>query len=247
MKQAGSDGTEQGYFQQRIAWSCSFPSCLLIQSLWSHRLDIMGATTSSRMPYLTSEELKVALNKFMSPTGREWGFDVFYCPIDLFEYIADITVLYKRQNPQGNPSDEVLNQAIILGNAVMTWKLPNGTSKPRTEMIEVWRQGILLYLVRLFRLSDEVFNTSGLLNGIFRQAEHIPPKTSWRFSMTWPLFQAGLSLRHEAGERKHWLRSELTTKFKILGCFHAKRAIGTLEHVWRTGDNHQHSFLTLLL
>lgn len=53
----------------------------------------MGTTTGQRMPVLSSAEVKSALNKFKSPRGREWGFDVFYCPIDLFECIADITML----------------------------------------------------------------------------------------------------------------------------------------------------------
>ena len=209
----------------------------------------MGATTSSRKPYLPPEEVKAALNKFKTPRGREWGFDVFDCPIDLFEYIADITVSSKLHTPPGRPSDETSNEAITLGHAVMTWESPNngGTSEPRNEMIEVWRRGILLYLIRLFRLSDEVFNTSHLMDDIFRRAEQIPPKTSWRFSMTWPLYQAGLSLRHEAIEQKRWLRRELATKFKMLGCYHSKRAIGALERVWRTGDNQMHSALTLTI
>lgn len=53
----------------------------------------MGTTTGRRMPVLSSAEVKAALNKFKSPHGRKWGFDVFYCPIDLFELIADITML----------------------------------------------------------------------------------------------------------------------------------------------------------
>lgn len=56
-------------------------------------MDIIGTTSGQRMPVLSSAEVKAALNKFKSPYGREWGFDVFYCPIDLFEYIADITML----------------------------------------------------------------------------------------------------------------------------------------------------------
>ncbi|OOQ87342.1 hypothetical protein PEBR_17920 [Penicillium brasilianum] len=78
VKRHGSDGTERGFFQQRLAW-----------------LDVMGATTSSRMPYLKPENVKASLNRFKTLSGRKWGFDVFDCPIDLFEYIADIAVLHK--------------------------------------------------------------------------------------------------------------------------------------------------------
>ncbi len=206
----------------------------------------MGATTTSRMPHLTSEEVKAALNKFETPTGREWGFDVFDCPIDLFEYIADITVLHKLPKAPEKLSDEALNKAIALGNAARIWMPPNGTSEQRLEMIEVWRQGILLYLTRLFHLSDEVFKTSYLLNDIFRRVKLIPSETSCRFSITWPLFQAGLCLRQEADEQKNWLRNEFVTKFKILGCYQLKLGIGVLEEVWRTGEvceDHLHDLL----
>ncbi|KUM61463.1 hypothetical protein ACN42_g5659 [Penicillium freii] len=75
VKRHGSDGTEQGFFQQRLAW-----------------LDIMGSTTSSRMIEKNPEHIKAALNKFKTPSGRGWGFDVFDCPIDLMSVLQ--TLLY---------------------------------------------------------------------------------------------------------------------------------------------------------
>ncbi|KAK4946068.1 hypothetical protein LTR10_014870 [Elasticomyces elasticus] len=101
----------------------------------------MGATTSSRMPHWSSEDVKATLNKFRTPTGREWGFDVFYCPIDLFEYIADITVLYKLQPDPRNLGQEAVQKAMILGNAVKSWDAFTDDSGPRRHMVEA---GLLL-------------------------------------------------------------------------------------------------------
>ncbi|KAJ5377364.1 uncharacterized protein N7496_004773 [Penicillium cataractarum] len=147
VKRHGSDGTERAFFQQRLAW-----------------LDIMGATTSSRMPHLKPEHVTAALNKFTTPSGRKWGFDVFDCPIDLFEYIADITVLHKLHSSSKIPSDEALRKAIVLGNAARTWNGSDILSDRRGDMVEIWRCGVLLYLVRSFQLSEETFAESEVFN-----------------------------------------------------------------------------------
>ncbi|KFY16725.1 hypothetical protein V492_01133 [Pseudogymnoascus sp. VKM F-4246] len=112
IKLRGSDGTERGFIEQRIAW-----------------LDVMGATTSSRMPHWSPEDLTATLNKFKSPSGeREWGFDVFYCPVDLFEYIANITILYKLE-------PDAIQKAVLLGNAIKRWVCVD-ESDPRRHMVE---------------------------------------------------------------------------------------------------------------
>ncbi|KFY34747.1 hypothetical protein V494_06501 [Pseudogymnoascus sp. VKM F-4513 (FW-928)] len=112
IKLRGSDGTERGFIEQRIAW-----------------LDVMGATTSSRMLHWSPEDLTATLNKFKSPSGeREWGFDVFYCPVDLFEYIANITVLYKLE-------PDAIQKAVLLGNAIKRWVCVD-ESDPRRHMVE---------------------------------------------------------------------------------------------------------------
>ena len=198
----------------------------------------MGATTSSRIPRLSSEQIKAALNRFDGSAGREWGFDVFDCPVDLFEYIADITIMYKFEGSAATTSDRTLEKAAKLGHTVRAWDVPHGTSEQRRELVEIWRHGTLLYLIHLFRRLDEVFDTAELLSSVFRRAERLSSETSRMFSLTWPLFQAGLSLRPEDCQRKQWLRDEFKTKFETLGCGNPKLAIGVLEEVWRTGNNY---------
>lgn len=206
----------------------------------------MGATTSSRMPHLKPEQIKAALNKFKSPSGRKWGFDVFDCPIDLFEYIADITVWHKLHISSQIESDDALRKAIVLGNAVRMWHGSDILSEQRRDMVEIWRRGILLYLVRSFQLSEETFHTSDLLEDVFRRAERLSSETNRKFSTSWPLFQAGLCLRQESYEWKQQLRKEFTSHFATLGCCNPKLAIDVLEQVWQTGDTQILDSQTLL-
>jgi hypothetical protein len=189
------------------------------------------------MPHWSSEDVKSTLNKFRTPSGRrEWGFDVFYCPIDLFEYIADIAVLYKLQPDSRRIPQDATQKAILLGNAVKRWDASTD-SGPRRHMVEVWRLGTLLYLIRLFQLPNDVFNTKNLNRSIFHHARAIPSKTSWSYSTSWPLFQAGLFLTREDSQTKTWLRNELYANFRTLGCLHQKLAVEALEHVWRSGKD----------
>lgn len=197
----------------------------------------MGATTSPRMPHWSPEDIKATLNQFRTPSGRrEWGFDVFFCPIDLFEYIADIAVLHKLQPDSRHICGDAIQKAILLGNAIKSWDASTD-SGPRRHMVEVWRLGILLYLIRLFRLPNDIFNTQNLTDGIFHHAQAIPSKTSWSYSTSWPLFQAGLLLPREYSQTKSWLRNELYINFRNLGCFHQKLAVEALEQVWRSGKD----------
>lgn len=197
----------------------------------------MGATTTSRPLYWAPKDIKATLNKFRTPTGREWGFDVFYCPIDLLEYIADITVLYKDQPEVQDVAPDATQKAIQLGNAVQRWDGGTHDPYPRSQILEVWRFGILLYLIRLFRLPNAIFNTTSLLESIFRYAPSIPIRTSWNVSITWPLFHAGLLLSRDDQEAKTWLRNEFLTNFRTLGCYNLKVAVEALEQVWQMGDN----------
>ncbi|PCG90209.1 Protein of unknown function DUF3468 [Penicillium occitanis (nom. inval.)] len=229
VKRHGSDGTDRGFFQQRLAW-----------------LDIMGATTSSRMPHLNPEHVQAALNKFNTSSGRKWGFDVFDCPIDLFEYITEITVLHKLHISSHIPSDEAVRKAIALGNAIRTWNGSGFLSNQRRDMVEIWRQGILLYLIRLFQLPDEISDTSDLLDNVFWRAERLSSEMNRRFSTSWPFFQAGLCLGQESRERKRWLRKEFTSQFRTLGCWNPKLAIDVLEEFWQTGNKQNLELRTLL-
>jgi hypothetical protein len=69
----------------------------------------------------------------------------------------------------------------------------------------------------------------------------LPPpagdQTSWASSISWPLFQAGLLLFTEDSPAKTWLRNELYTDFRTLGCRHQKLAVEALEQVWRSGKD----------
>lgn len=197
----------------------------------------MDATTSSRIPHWTPEDVKATLNKFRTPSGRrEWGFDVFYCPIDLFEYIADITFLFKLQPESREMHQDAIQKAILLGHAIKGWDASTDPG-PRHHVVEVWRLGTLLYLIRLFRLPNDIFNTINLNRSIFHHARAIPSKTSWSYSTSWPLFQAGLLLPREDSQTKIWLRNELYTNFRTLGCLHPKLAAEALEQVWWSGKD----------
>jgi hypothetical protein len=201
------------------------------------RLDVMDATTSLRMPYHSTTDIKAVLDRFRTPSGRrEWGFDVFYCPIDLFEYIADITVLYKLPAHSPASHQDAMQKSIHLGRAIQSWDSPS-ERRARHHMIEVWRAGTLLYLIRLFHLSDSVFNTPRLTSSIIDHARAIPSRTGWRHSISWPLFQAGLFLSHAESQSKNWLRNEMYTNFRTLGCLHQKLAIEALEQIWSSSSN----------
>jgi Fungal specific transcription factor domain len=202
----------------------------------SYRLDIIGATTSSRMPHFSLQEINIVLGKFKTPTGRRWGFDVFNCPVDLFEYLAAITLAYKFIPDTEEPCRSTLESVISIGKAIETWHCFGDISEPRYHVAQVWRSGILLYLIRLFRLPHEVFDTPKVLDNILTHAEAIPSMTSWRFSITWPLFQAGLSLPHGEHTKRNWLLKEVDASFRALGCSHDKRVIDTLERAWSANN-----------
>lgn len=194
----------------------------------------MDATTTLRMPSSNVEDIKRILNKFTTPSGeRVWGLDVFPCPIELFEHLADAVFLYGLRAADQETVDYLIHQAIAIGNSVQDWAA-TANSDHRRHLNEVWRSGILLYLVRLFRLPDSIFDTTTLRDRIFRHARLIPVNTNLSYSTTWPLFQAGLLLPREDSNTKIWLRNELHNNFSTLGCFHQKLAVDALEQAWQT-------------
>jgi hypothetical protein len=205
-----------------------------------NRLDIIGATTTSRMPNFNPEDIKAVLSKFKTPTGRRWGFDVFNCPIDLFEYLAAITLAYKLESDPEKPRRSTLDSVISIGKAVQAWQWLGDMSEPRSHMVQVWRSGILLYLVRLFRLPDDLFDTPRVLDDALIHAEAIPSMTNWRFSITWPLFQAGLALPHGEHVKQSWLLKELDASFRTLGCSHDRHVKDELERTWSANIAHCH-------
>src|SRR6201996_9641590 len=133
----------------------------------------MDATTNARMPHFSVEDIKRILNKFKTPSGAKvWVLDVFSCPIDLFEHLANVVVLYESQPKYQEVSRNAARRATNIGNMVKDWDAP-GDSEYRRHMNEVWRIGILLYLVRLFRLVDDIFDTTTLSDSIFHHTRSI--------------------------------------------------------------------------
>lgn len=186
------------------------------------------------------EDINVVLNKYKTLTGRRWGFDVFNCPIDLFEYLAAINMAYKLERNSEKPSKSTLNKIITIGHAVKAWQWLGDTSDPQYHLAQVWRSGILLYLIRLFSLPHNIFNTKKALNDALHHAEAIPDMTSGKLSIIWPLFQAGLSLPHGEHAKKSWLIKEVNANFRTLGCSHDRRVIDELEQAWSAHHVHCH-------
>lgn len=195
----------------------------------------MRSTSSSRFPTFSSTEIKTTINQFRSAQGREWGCDVFPCPIDLFEYIADITMLYKLQQTAAykKSAADTLSQAVRLGQRVSRWQ-PSTVYSPLTaHVVTAWQSGIILYVMRLFRLpADETFDEELLKRDIFRHANGVPTASSWGFSMLWPLFQAGLFVTDEQAGERQWLRERLETMLRAVGCRQFGIARDTLDLVW---------------
>lgn len=171
-------------------------------------------------------------------------------PIDRLMMTLLLTSLQYKLNSQGSvlvgaAPEDVLNKAIHLGNAVKSWSAERYSAVPRAYAVEAWRSSILLYLMRLFRLPEDTYGADNLITSVFDYAERIPPGTSWRFSILWPLFQAGLSLGRNQDDRKAWLRHELRAHFQALGCSHANHALCALEKAWNVSGHHNYNSVTL--
>lgn len=195
----------------------------------------MGATTSAQLPFMTSNDISAALNRFKTPSGRQWGFDVFDCPVDLVEHLADITSVHNLRSSSSIAPSEALRRATVIGDAMAAWEVPDSLSNNRLDIIEVWRRGILLYLIRIFQLPGEIFGTSDLLDDIFWRAKRLSSKKNRQFATSWPLFQAGLCLDGDS-QRKQWLCDDFRTHFQSRGCCNAQLAVEVLESTWSTGD-----------
>ncbi|KIW14562.1 hypothetical protein PV08_07346 [Exophiala spinifera] len=222
VEQHGADKTSRKFFEQRLAW-----------------LDILRSTTSSRFPTFSSAEIKSTIDQFRSDQGREWGCDVFPCPIDLFEYVADITMLYKLQYTSADtPSANTVRQATRLGQQVRNWRPSTAYSPLTAHVVNAWQSGIILYVMRLFRLpTDDIFDVECLKSAIFGYANSVPTASRWGFSMLWPLFQAGLYMNDEQIEQREWLRQRLEMMFRAVGCRQFGIALDTLNFVW---DSHEY-------
>lgn len=153
--------------------------------------------------------------------------------------LLDATVLYKIQSGETSPKDEQIGQANIIMSRLDEWKFSQNFSSPREHMVEVWRLGIMAYLIRLFPFVKHSADISTLTSQILYHAELIPPATSWSYSLLWPIFQVGVVLPDEASKEKAWIRSRLQLALEAVGCRHFSNARETLEFAW---DNHsQHN------
>lgn len=223
MRQASSSSELHGKYN-----SYDFPLAITHR----HRLDVIEATTSLRMPHLPMGDIRRILSRFNTASGqRTWARDVFHCPIDLFEHLAGILVLYQSR-PFDKTQQIVFQKALLIGRQIQNWFMI-ADSGHRRHMNEVWRIGVLLYLIRLFQLPDHIFDTTKLSTIIFFHARLIPEKTSLRYAISWPLFQAGLLLRREDTCLRDWLKQELYQNFHTLGCYHQKLAADALEEAWQ--------------
>ncbi|RTE71987.1 hypothetical protein BHE90_013612 [Fusarium euwallaceae] len=202
------------YFEQRLAW-----------------LGMMASTTSTRLPNLSTKELKAALGRFSDNGQRRWSYDVFPCPIDLFEILADITMLSKAQPDATSPSRETIEEADCIKARLAEWKWLDKDSGPRGHMIEVWRLGIMAYLKRLFPFTDSS-DAADLTSQVLHHAQLIPPATSWSYSLLWPIFQIGVTLGNDAVDERVWVEKRLNIALEAVGCRHFSNALETLRFVW---------------
>ncbi|RSL46762.1 hypothetical protein CEP54_013711 [Fusarium duplospermum] len=174
------------YFEQRLAW-----------------LDMMASTTSARLPNLSTNELKMALGRFSDNGQRRWSYDVFPCPIDLFEILADITMLSKAQIGETSPNQKTMEEAECIKARLAAWKWLEEDPGPRGHMVEVWRLGVIAYLRRLFPLTGSP-DSADLTSQVLHHAQLIPPATSWSYSLLWPIFQIGVTLGNDAVDERAW-------------------------------------------
>lgn len=182
----------------------------------------MSSTTSQRPPNLTLEEVKTIIGHFSSNGQRQWSYDVFPCPIDLFEIITEITFLFKSQ------PDESKMQIQDLERRLNEWKPPLMTGA-RKHMVEAWKLGLKAYLHRLFPVTQ---NEEPLSGQVLALAELIPTASSWSYALLWPIFQVAVTLGDENIEEKNLIRRRLTTALETIGCRHHSNALEVLEVVW---------------
>ncbi|KAH6969331.1 fungal-specific transcription factor domain-containing protein [Fusarium avenaceum] len=199
------------YFEQRLAW-----------------LDIMSSTTSTKQPNLVLEEVKTIIGRFSTNGVRQWSYDVFPCPIDLFEIIIEITFLFKSQ---GRPSSDTLQAKVThLRDRLRDWKCPFMLG-PRKHMVEAWRLGIMAYIQRIFPHTGSEAQAK-LSSQVLDLAEQIPPASSWSYALLWPIFQAAVTLDDDAVDEKDTIRKRLRIALEAIGCRHHSNALEALEVVW---------------
>jgi hypothetical protein len=95
----------------------------------------------------------------------------------------------------------------------------------------------MLYLVNIFRLEPTgEFDTQALARAVLERAKAVPTASIWAFSMSWPLFQAGLVFSISSVDDREWLKGRLQSMVLAIGCGQFANAQKTLEKVWRSYD-----------
>lgn len=194
----------------------------------------MASTTSARLPNFSAQNLKATLGRFWLDGRRQWSYDVFPCPIDLFEILADITMLSKTQRAATISDPRTVAEVDSIRGRLVAWQYPEGISGPRRHMVEVWRLGVMAYLGRLFPIAD-LPDTSDLTSQVLHHGKLIPPATSWSYSILWPIFQVGVTLDSEALDERAWIQKRLNIALEAVGCRHFSNALETLRFVWDNG------------
>ena len=214
------------------------PASFSSDTLFHSRMDIIRATTSPRLPTFTSSDIKKAINKYSTSRGREWGCEVFPCPVDLFECITDITMLYHLQPDDRISAPDVIAKATALGRRVSEWSSTVSRSENTTHVAHAWQAGIVLYVIRLFQLPrDDIFDVEALRRIVFTHTKSVPTASSWWYFMVWPLFQAGLWLEEEdCEEDREWLRDQINIMTRTAGCRQFGVARETLDIVWASDE-----------
>ena len=182
----------------------------------------MSSTTSQRPPNLTIAEVKTIITRVSSNGQRQWSYDVFPCPIDLFEIISEVVFLFKTQ-----PEESKL-QIRDLETRLNEWKPPFMTGA-RKHMVEAWKLGIKAYLHRLFPDTESKEPLSDQVLGL---AELIPPASSWSYALLWPIFQVAVTLDDGDVKEKNMIRRRLRVALETIGCRHHSNALKVLEAVW---------------
>ena len=175
----------------------------------------MGATTSPRAVRTSEKALQAALTRCRNADGRrQWGTGVFPCPIELFEIIAEGTILCKAQALLLCPDDGITDEAVRLLTRALAWSHEVAGS-PRWHLEEAYRQSIVLYIIGLCQLDRHFPNCVCLARGIIQNAQSVPEATAWSYSMSWPLFQAGLHLSAQCISERAWLVSHFKATLHI--------------------------------
>lgn len=189
----------------------------------------MSSTTSTQQPNLTLEEVKIIIGRFSTNGKRQWCYDVFPCPIDLFEIIIETTFLFKSQ---GRPNPDTLQPKVThLRDRLRDWKCPFMLGS-RKHMVETWRLGIMTYIQRLFPHSSREAEAKDLSSQVLDLAEQISPASSWSYALLWPLFQTAVMLSDDAVDEKDAIRKRLRIALETIGCRHHSNALDALEVVW---------------